>query len=203
MRRSDGGTGCGARGPASQAGTREAPGLRPAGTKTRLQGASAGLGLGEPQPRAIPASPRPRKRGSGSEIAAMERRKARGSRWSRPPETADPRRCAVRRSVPFGLAGGQRKERACPGRHKNRDDGARPPSPRLRRAAFARCGLPAEAPKERRLERWLRGLFDNRRGTYPSPGGGISSHNATASEPPASRDCALSRIGALMAPKPW
>jgi hypothetical protein len=87
-RRFDGESGCGARGPASQAGAREATGPRPADTKIRLRGASLDWDwLTQSRKR----RPRPRKPGPWSEIAAMERREARASRQTRPPAKGGPK----------------------------------------------------------------------------------------------------------------
>jgi hypothetical protein len=76
---------------------------------TRLRGAFAGLGQGEPQPRVTPASPRPRKRGSETEIAADGAPAGASLTFeARRRNRRPPRRCADRRSVPFGMC--RRKE---------------------------------------------------------------------------------------------
>jgi len=89
MRRRESGSGCGARGRGSQPRTREAPGPRPGGMMTALQGA---CWTGTGRARLTAARPRRRKRGPGACVAgasrrretAMERRSARVSRQTRP-----------------------------------------------------------------------------------------------------------------------
>ena len=115
MRRRDSGIGCGARGFASQAKTREAPGPRPGGTRTALRGArwtgtgsdsreSGGLVPGSADPGTSKRWRAAEERRDGAPAGASPR-----SQEDSPPQGGIQDESADRRSVPFGLTEGRKR----------------------------------------------------------------------------------------------